>query len=45
LREGHRLRMFKNRVLRKVFGPKRGEVIGELRRLHSKEQYDLHFLT
>jgi hypothetical protein len=29
LREEHRLRVFENRVLRKVFGPKKGEVTGE----------------
>jgi hypothetical protein len=30
----HRLRVFENRVLRKILGPKRGEVTGDLRRLH-----------
>jgi hypothetical protein len=34
LREEHRLRVFENRVLRKIFGPKRGEVTGERRKLH-----------
>jgi hypothetical protein len=29
LREEHRLRMFENRVLKKIFGPKRDEVTGE----------------
>jgi hypothetical protein len=29
--EGHRMRVFENRVLRIIFGPKRGEVIGEWR--------------
>jgi hypothetical protein len=29
LREEHRLRVFENRVLRRIFGPKRGEVTGE----------------
>jgi hypothetical protein len=28
LREGHRLRVFENRVLRRIFGPKRDEVTG-----------------
>jgi hypothetical protein len=28
LREEHRLRVFKNRVLRRIFGPKRNEVMG-----------------
>jgi hypothetical protein len=31
LREEHRLRVFENRVLRKIFGPKRDEVTGEWR--------------
>jgi hypothetical protein len=29
-------------VLRKIFGPKRGEVTGEWRRLHNEELYDVH---
>jgi hypothetical protein len=33
LREEHRLRVFDNRVLRRIFGPKRDEVTGEWRRL------------
>jgi hypothetical protein len=37
LREECRLRVFENRVLRRVFGPKRDEVTGEWRRLHNKE--------
>jgi hypothetical protein len=41
LREEHRLRVFENRVLRKIFGPKRDEVTGEWRRLHKEELYDL----
>jgi len=35
LREEGRLRMFENRVLRRVFGPKRDEVTGEWRKLHN----------
>ena len=35
LREERRLRVFENRVLRKVFGPKRDEVTGEWRKLHN----------
>jgi hypothetical protein len=35
LREEHRLRVFENRVLRRVFGPKRKEVTGEWRKLHN----------
>jgi hypothetical protein len=40
-REEHRLRVFENRVLRKIFGPKGDEVTGEWRKLHSEE---LHIL-
>jgi hypothetical protein len=42
LREEHRLRVFENRVLRKIFGPKRGEVTGEWRKLHNEELPDLY---
>jgi hypothetical protein len=41
LREEHRLRVFENRVLRRIFGPKRDEVTDEWRKLHNKE---LHYL-
>jgi hypothetical protein len=36
-REEHRLRVFENRVLRRIFGPKRDEVIGGCRKLHNEE--------
>jgi hypothetical protein len=36
------LRVFKNRVLRRIFGPKRDEVTGEWRRLYNKELYALY---
>jgi hypothetical protein len=36
LREEHRLNVFENRVLRRIFGPKRDEVTGEWRRLHNQ---------
>ena len=36
------LRVFENRVLRKIFGPKRDEVAGEWRNLHNKELNDLY---
>jgi hypothetical protein len=39
----HRLRFSKNRVLRKIFGPKRDEVTGEWRRLHEEELSDLYY--
>jgi hypothetical protein len=42
LREEHRLRVFENRVLRKIFGPKREEVAGDWRRLHNEEVHNLH---
>jgi hypothetical protein len=42
LREEHRQRVFENRVLRKIFGPKRDEVTGEWRQLHNKELHDLY---
>jgi hypothetical protein len=42
LREEHRLRVFENRVLRKIFGPKRDEVTGEWRRLRNEELNDLY---
>jgi hypothetical protein len=42
LREEHRLRVFENRVLRRLFGPKRDEVTGEWRRLHKEELNDLY---
>jgi hypothetical protein len=43
LREEQRLRVFEIRVLRKISGPKRGEVTVEWRRLHYEELYDLCF--
>jgi hypothetical protein len=36
LREEHRLRVFENRVLRRMFGPKRDEVTGEWTKLHEE---------
>jgi hypothetical protein len=42
LREECRLRVFENKVLRRIFGPKRDEVTGEWRRLHNKELYTLY---
>ena len=41
LREERRLRVFENRVLRRVFGPKRNEVTGEWRKRHNEELNDL----
>ena len=44
LREERRLRVFENRVLRRVFGPKRDELTGEWRKLHNEELNDLYSL-
>ena len=40
LREERRLRVFENRVLRRIFGPKTEEVKGEWRKLHNEELHD-----
>jgi hypothetical protein len=37
-----RLRVFENRVLRRIFGPKRDKVAGEGRKLHNEELNDLY---
>jgi hypothetical protein len=42
LREEHRLRVFENRVLRRIFGPKRDEVTGEWRKLHNEQLHNLY---
>jgi hypothetical protein len=42
LREEHRLRVFANRVLRRIFGPKRDEVTGEWRKMHNEELHNLY---
>jgi hypothetical protein len=42
LREEHRLRVFENGVLRRIFGPKRDEVTGKWRKLHNEELRDLY---
>ena len=43
LREERRLRMFENRVLRGIFGPKRDKITGEWRKLHNEELNDLYY--
>jgi len=43
LREERRLGVFENRVLRRIFGPRRDEVTGEWRKLHNEELNDLCF--
>ena len=42
LREERRLRVFENRVLRRIFEPRRDEVTGEWRKLHNEELNDLY---
>jgi len=42
LREERRLIVFENRVLRRIFGPKRDEVTGEWRKLHNEEHNDVY---
>jgi hypothetical protein len=44
LREKRRLRVFENRVLRRIFGPRRDEVTREWRKLHNEELNDLYSL-
>ena len=44
LREDRRLRVFENKVLRRIFGPKREKVTGEWIKLHNEEFNDLYFL-
>jgi hypothetical protein len=44
IREEHRLRIFENRVLKRIFGPKRDEVMGERRKLHNEELCYLYSL-
>jgi hypothetical protein len=42
LREEHRLRVFENRVLRRIFGPKRDEETRGLRKLHNEELHNVY---
>jgi hypothetical protein len=44
LREGCGLRVLENRVLKRIFGPKRDEVKGEWRKLHNEDFNDHYFL-
>jgi hypothetical protein len=43
LKEEHRLRVFENSVLRRIFASKRGEVTGGWRKLHNEELHNLYF--
>ena len=45
LREEHRLRVFENKVLRKIFGAKRDEITGECRKLNNSELHALYSLS
>jgi hypothetical protein len=45
LREEHRLMVFENRVLRRIFGPKRIEMVGDWRKLHSEVLHNLYSLA
>jgi hypothetical protein len=42
LKEEHSLRVFENRVLRRIFGPTRDEMMGGWRKLHNEELHDLY---
>ena len=42
MREERRLRLLENRVLRRIFGPRRDKVTGEWRKLHNEELNDLY---
>jgi len=42
LREERRLRVFENRMLKRIFGPKRDEVTGEWRKLYNEKLNDLY---
>jgi hypothetical protein len=42
LRKEHRLRVFENKVLRRMFEPKREEVVGGWRKLHNEELHNLY---
>jgi hypothetical protein len=42
LREEHRLRVPENRMLRRIFGPKRDEVTGGWRKMHNEEIHNLY---
>jgi hypothetical protein len=42
LREEHRLRVFGNRVLRRIFGPRSDDVTGYWRKLHNEKLHNLY---
>jgi hypothetical protein len=43
LREEHRMRVYENRVLRRIFEPKRDEVVRRSRKLHIEELHNLYY--
>jgi hypothetical protein len=43
LRKEHRLRVFENSVLMRIFGSKRDEIVGGWRKLHNVELHNLYF--
>jgi hypothetical protein len=45
LREEHRLKVFENTVLRRIFGPKRDEVTGGWRKVHNEELHGLYYTS
>ena len=45
LTQEHRLRVFQNRVLRRIFGTERDEVTGGWRKVHNEEFHNLYLLT
>jgi hypothetical protein len=44
LKEEHRMKVFENRVLRRIFGLKKDEIIGGWRKLHNEELHNLYSL-
>jgi hypothetical protein len=43
LREEHTLRVFENRVLRRIFGPRNDEVTGDWKKLHNEELHNFYY--
>jgi hypothetical protein len=43
LRDKRRMRVFQNRILRRIFGPKRDEATGDRRKLHNEYRHDMYF--
>jgi hypothetical protein len=44
VRQKHKLRVFENRVVRKILGPERVKVTGEWRKLHNEDLHDMQYL-